>query len=412
MPTAVNLARLRIAALSLMCVFLTVLPFSSSVALRNIALVAGGAAALAWIAGTRRESRDRLPPGRVLIPLACWWFWCAASVAWSVDPGYTLSELRPSLLPGIAGFLLFHAMTVDYTDLDRWAAALTVGLAALAAVAIGQHLYAGRWDPLRWHVDTGYYTTHLVLAAPLVVWLWLRSAGRSTWLRPAIAVTVVGTLLVAYWAENRMMWIALAAMAITAAFLRQPAERRAAVILAAAATAACAAFFVAAHVHRGEALASRGVQAADFGADPRLSIWPHAIERIGQAPWLGHGYGRGILRHDMRASGEGGGNSLHWHAHNIFLNVVLQVGLVGLALFVWTWAAIVRTLSSALAEASPRRWSAVLGLALIVGYTAKNMTDDFHVRHIALLVWSLAGALVALAPPRREEREATLASAG
>mgnify|MGYP006866175926 CR=1 FL=1 len=32
------------------------------------------------------------------------------------------------------------------------------------------------------------------------------------------------------------------------------------------------------------------------------------------------------------------------------------------------------------------------GLALVVGVVAKNMTDDFFVRHNALLFWSLTGA--------------------
>jgi len=69
---------------------------------------------------------------------------------------------------------------------------------------------------------------------------------------------------------------------------------------------------------------------------------------------------------------------------------------VGLALFVWMWAALARELIGALRDTPPRRWCAILGFALIAGYVVKNLTDDFHVRHVALLAWSLAGALLAL----------------
>jgi O-antigen ligase len=33
----------------------------------------------------------------------------------------------------------------------------------------------------------------------------------------------------------------------------------------------------------------------------------------------------------------------------------------------------------------------IAGLALLCGVIVKNMTDDFHVRHLALLFWALAG---------------------
>jgi hypothetical protein len=49
---------------------------------------------------------------------------------------------------------------------------------------------------------------------------------------------------------------------------------------------------------------------------------------------------------------------------------------------------------SRLANSRDARTAAVgaTGLALVVGVIAKNMTDDFFVRHNALLFWSLTGA--------------------
>ena len=65
---------------------------------------------------------------------------------------------------------------------------------------------------------------------------------------------------------------------------------------------------------------------AQFEADPRLKIWAYAAERIGERPWLGYGYGRGILRKDFRVKFEG--NLYNWHGHNLFLNAAMGGGIV------------------------------------------------------------------------------------
>jgi hypothetical protein len=79
--------------------------------------------------------------------------------------------------------------------------------------------------------------------------------------------------------------------------------------------------------------------------------------------------------------------------------VVLGLGPVGLALFLWVWGAFAREFAAALHATAPLRWAAVIGIALLVGLALKNFTDDFFVRHIALAAWALAGALAGLARP-------------
>ena len=134
--------------------------------------------------------------------------------------------------------------------------------------------------------------------------------------------------------------------------------------------------------------------------DPRLAIWRFSADRVAEAPWIGHGFGRGILRHEIRAGTVPGvDNPLYGHAHNTVVNVALQGGIAGLALFAWLVAAVVRELAAGLREAPPRRHVAVLGLVLVAGFALRNMTDDFLVRHNAVLAWALAGALLGALRP-------------
>lgn len=75
-----------------------------------------------------------------------------------------------------------------------------------------------------------------------------------------------------------------------------------------------------------------------LGRDPTLSgrsgLWELAIQKITERPWLGYGY-QGFWQ-------SGGGAEIIWrtegyrppHAHNGFINIALDLGLIGLALFV------------------------------------------------------------------------------
>lgn len=397
-------ARLRLAAVAFMGIFLFVLPFSSSVALRNVALGAGTLCAIAWLARERIDWRSRMPPRRVWLPIACFAAWSIVSLAWSVDPAYSLSELRPGLFPTLGAFLLFFAVTDDYTDLDRFAFALAAGLAVLALAAIGQQAVHGEWDASRWHGDVGNYSTHVVLALPTLAWLWLRS--RSPWVRAAVLATGAATLVVTFWTDNRIVWPSLAAMAAVGAFFAIRAgdihDRRRMAAIAFLAVATLGGIFVMAVQQRQQAR-----HQPELSEDPRLAIWAYAGERIAESPWIGHGYGRGVLRKSWKESARGPQNPLHWHGHNLALNVALQLGAVGVALFAWMWFAIVRELVHGLAAPPPLRWSAALGITLLAGFALKNTTDDFFVRHVALLAWSLVGALLAL---RRARPEAAIRS--
>jgi O-antigen ligase len=70
----------------------------------------------------------------------------------------------------------------------------------------------------------------------------------------------------------------------------------------------------------------------------RTTLWELAIEKIAERPWLGYGY-QGFWQN-------GGGAEIIWkhegykppHAHNGFVNIALDLGLVGLCVFLLTIA--------------------------------------------------------------------------
>lgn len=387
------------AATYLLLAFLFVLPFSSSAALRN-ALLAAAAACVLYGVATNAVARPRLPSWSVLAPIAAYCAWCIASVSWSVDPAYSMSELRPGLLYPCIAFLVFHAVTAGAAEIDLWAWSLSAGLAALGAAAVAQLVMTGWWEPGHWHGDAGFYATHVLLAAPLLAWLALRSGPAARGRQGVLAATALLTLYVMSWNDNRIAWVALAAMALLAVALSWPAlpaPRRTRILaVTAGAMLAFAVLFAASLEQRTARLAGTPHAAeAQLAHDPRPAIWDYAARRHGDAPLAGHGYGRGILQYDFRMFVTPGvDNPKHAHAHNTPLNVLLQGGLVGLSLFAWMVVALVREMAAGLASGTRGRAVATLGLVLVAGFAIRNMTDDFLVRHNALLAWSLAGAVL------------------
>jgi O-antigen ligase len=392
------------AATFLLLAFLFVLPFSSSAALRNGLLAAATTCALYGVA-TNAMAGPRLPSWRVLAPIAAYCAWCIASVSWSVDPAYSISELRPGLLYPFVAFLVFHAVTTGAAEIDLWAWSLSAGLAALGAAAVAQLVMAGWWEPGHWHGDAGFYATHVLLAAPLLAWLFLRSGPVARGRQAMLAAVAVLTLYVMSWNDNRIGWVALAAMttlAVALSWQSLPGRDRTRILgVSALAMLAFAILFLASLEQRTARLAGTPHAAeAQLAHDPRPAIWDYAARRHGDAPLAGHGYGRGILQYDFRMFVTPGvDNPKHAHAHNTALNVLLQGGLAGMALFAWMVVALVREMAAGLAAGARGRAIATLGLVLVAGFAIRNMTDDFLVRHNALLAWSLAGAVLGALRP-------------
>jgi O-antigen ligase len=312
------------------------------------------------------------------------------------------------LYPFIA-FLMFFSVTSDVAGIDRWSWSLAAGLALLGIVAAAQMILTGWWDPQRWHGDAGFYATHVVLALPLLVWAFMRTAMAARGMRIALAGIAVLTLVVTSWNDNRIAWVALAAMTVLAVLLSrrslaEPQRARIVAVTAAALIAFGVMFVVSLQQRTAKLEGSEYAAEAQLSRDPRFAIWDYTARRHGQAPWIGYGYGRGILQLQFRTGVTPGvDNPKHTHAHNTPLNVLLQGGLVGLALFSWMVAAVVREMAVGLKARPPQRFAATLGLVLVAGFAIRNMTDDFLVRHNALLAWSLAGAILGALRPGPEK---------
>lgn len=381
--------------------FLFAMPFTSSVAVRNVAL--GIALVAALVLAVRGRSAGPRLPRAVLATLIIWAGVCAASWLWSVDPAYTAGELRPELLLPLIAFGVFWVGS--RRDAVRvWCTVLLAGAALLGAMALGEFALTGAWNPYRLHAGVGAYSTWLVMVFPLVLTLILPntaapfSADGVRW--PLFALLLVLVVGSAYLTQNRIVWPAFAAVLFVfcALYLRtswiNPRDRRALLAVGALVLAGLVATLIFVTAHKANVNVGIDTPTVQSGLekDARLALWRYAAERVAEAPIAGHGFGRGILRGTLQSTLH---DRLLWHGHNVFLNVLLQTGMVGLAAFLALLAALAsRFVAYAGARSAELNAIGIIGLAFLAGFLVKNLTDDFFVRHTGLLFWSMNGMLI------------------
>jgi len=135
-----------------------------------------------------------------------------------------------------------------------------------------------------------------------------------------------------------------------------------------------------------------GSVAASIERDPRITLWEHVVDRIAERPWTGYGFGRRVLADRLAAEI---GDPLLAHAHNVFASQWLQTGLVGMLAFTAFIAALalryVRFLRS---RDDTLAFVGVTGVALIAGFIAKDLTDDFLFRSNAKELWAMTAFLL------------------
>jgi O-antigen ligase len=380
-------------------------PFAASAGLRGASLLLASAALCVHLRARLVQLRDRFPPG-VLVAFLAWSALALASIAWSAAPQYTLSELKPELLyPAVA--LVAFFLAADATRWRLWWVALMAGTALAVAATVLQELLPFTLSRHSMDGGPGHFSTHLVLIAPLLFALvWPRPWGREHG-AAALVVALAAIVALAWQTGNRMVWPALAAELLVGIAAWRSAARdasaasRTLVRMTLFAGVALTVAFAASVVERHERIASlKPREAASLATDLRPRIWAVAMERLREAPWLGHGFGREI-RADafIPVTPRSVPHPEIRHAHNVFLDVAIQLGGAGLAAFIALLAALALEYRRYLRDPALAPLG-IMGLALLAGFVAKNLTDDFLYRHNALVFWAINGMLLGLARAR------------
>jgi O-antigen ligase len=130
-------------------------------------------------------------------------------------------------------------------------------------------------------------------------------------------------------------------------------------------------------------------------------MWAIYLDLARAHPWLGIGLGRSVPSrvYHLEDDADLRRIDLHApsHAHNVLLDLVLQVGLIGLVFWIWLHVVILRVAWRRARERSDREkaWAAA-AVALALAMLVKNSTNDLIVYGNAILFWALMGTMLGL----------------
>jgi tetratricopeptide (TPR) repeat protein len=119
--------------------------------------------------------------------------------------------------------------------------------------------------------------------------------------------------------------------------------------------------------------------------DERWEYWRQAAVAIRERPWFGAGPGTFFLQSKLYQKEP---NAYSWFAHNFLLEVVSEIGLVGLALIIFVGIAIVRN-----SKVKPTRCNVALLVALCLVFAQSVFDYNLDYVVVWLLVWAVAGAI-------------------
>lgn len=374
--------------------FLLILPFNHTIALRFLCLFLAAAIAL------RNFFKLGVPPLPLKLPLALWAGIAGLSLTWSFDPLFSLNELKTEIGYGLLAFFIFFTLTREAKIWRLWLNLVVLSLALTLAVSLFRY-YASPlgydWDDVHGYVS---YSTYLATVTPFLL-VWLKNLrGNFRWLG---ALLLCVYIWVAYLNANRMFWVSFIAVLLVFAVimsqktLKGKAKHRTVAILAIGVAVSIILFISVAKHHPPDASAPTTTGPhiiSTFANSERYRIWEYWLGKIAEHPLDGVGFGRD-LPHFVYQKPADWPSAFFAHAHNVVLNYALQMGIPGALALLLLFGAMAREFWHLTRHPDVEAWeTGLVGLALVVAVFTKNMTDDLFWRTDALLFWALVGLLL------------------
>ena len=381
-------------------------PFRSSAGLRGAMLLLAGAAIL--MAYFRAGQLKYLLPNDKTLGIAVA-VWLAASSIWSLAgplPLESLSVVKRDVLTSVLAFLVFFALTRTRRDMMRWIYILVAGLLILTFMVVYEPFDLRASGPARMYIDVGWLTTWLVMVAPLLA---IPAFPRPKLRRKASCLLIVALpcLIWSAWLSgNRVVWVCFAVVVLVCAAIARRDQKTlrdqpASTVITAGLLLVIGLFLFASMKFRADVETHGGTGPVAFILqDNRAQIWRVAWDMFCERPLLGYGYGNPEFAELFAAQFDPGWRHLFRHAHNVVLNQMLQMGVMGAVVIVLLFAALIRIFVMRARRGGLARLGGYCGVALVVVVILRNSTDDFFSRHAIQFFGAFCGMLLGLSTRR------------
>lgn len=383
----------------------------------------------AWLLRGLARREIRLPLVPLFWPLAIFVGWASISLLWAPSYEYAL----PEVIKWIEIVLIMLMVAEAGQARLGWALAGVLASGVFqGALGVWQHGLRGigpETFKITEHLYRAYgsfeqpnpYAGYLGLIWPVAAGLWLGQLAtlhppsftlyrilRSGALLLSLATCTVLPIAALVFSWSRGAWLgALAAMAVMAGALpRRIWLGAGGVMFALAILLSANAVGVLPHAIRSRLtdftqqvqvfdVRGAGINDANYAVLERLAHWQAAGEMIRYQPWTGVGFSNYEPVYSQYAL-------MNWphalgHAHNYYLNVTAELGIVGLLAYLLLWGAILWQTARALQRRSG--WQRGLALGLLGAWThlsVHHLFDNLYVNNTHVLVGALLGILTVI----------------
>ncbi len=360
------------------------------------ALLAGAIAG--WVGRWYADPAFKWARTPVDVPMALYVAWGIVALVTALDVAYSAREIKNELVTQAVLFVLGVSVARRARDVAALAWAVAVAGLVMGGYAVWQ--FDWRLDTVLTRAartasftpDPIFLSSYLVLAIPVVFFLTLvarhrvgRVAAWSIWF--VLILALVSTVTRAAWGAvivqlliygavlNRRVLVGwgLLAAAVVVAFLAVPSFQ--------------------------QTLVGDGW----FQDSGRRVYWSHIIPRVADRPFTGFGYGQETTDRAFPGIRQAAPAIDSTHAFNSFIEIALELGLVGLGMFCWVlWrvgATVWRTIRTG-GRDSVDTALLVCILMILVGFIIRNQVDHLFRDAPGHLFWILMGLGVGRAVAR------------
>jgi len=323
---------------------------------------------------------------------------CALSVVVSTDVGLSVRGFTRKWLEYLMLFVIITDVGSRPGVAQRSLSALALSALFVVIEGISQERYGSGFFRGNYRLDffqrmTGPYenpidlaTYLMVIIPPLIVYALSRH-GAARWRRWTLTVAV---LLCLARTSSLGSWFGLGTGLLVISRWRTAMRRYVLTVLAVAVVMAGGFLVGTGRLHYIFSLSA-------IGKLDRVAMWQAAIGMIADRPILGHGVNT-FMAHYLHYWV--GGEYHPRYAHNCYLQMWAETGIVGLGMFLWLlrgllnlWGRAIRRLSD-----GPHRYLLLGLMAGLVAFLAQAAIDtNFYAMRQAFLFWTLAGVATGLA---------------
>jgi putative inorganic carbon (HCO3(-)) transporter len=376
-------------------VLIFILPFSHTMTLRLLAIFIP---AFLWLLDIIVKKNLKIKRSAIDLPVLFLLIWGLLSTILSVDVKYSFKEYRGDML---IGFILLYSSinNIEKNMVERIIDALIIGATVVSIYGMLEYIDVtghikslGRADSVT--PDYNYLSAYLILVVPIALYRLQAANSKAASLYALVILILILITLVLTFSRA-----ALIVAFFELLFFGILINRKLLIISSFVVIIGFIAlsFKVKIPLINIESLKAN-ISHPSFTYTDRIDLWRFGIIHLKDRPILGFGYGRANFAKSYPDFFKR--SRLLFHAHNIFLNIGLELGIPGLIALIWLFWAILKSLWKDWKDRlNEMRLLSFAIFVSVIGFLIRGQFDHLLVDEMALMLWLLVGIGFAISSP-------------